>query len=232
MKFVCRTLFLAMIAATMAGCDEVEPRAASVLTRDHLFFDFSIAAAEDKDDVTVRLEFRHSSKGKGLLLTDSAKVELDGEVLIPDSSKYSGVFYEASKSRSDFVGKHTIKFTGSDGKTLQEEFWFLPIRLEEELPAKISRKSFSIQVHNPDTALKVFQLVLVDTSFKSEDVNDDVQVNGGRIDITQDMFQRVVNGPVIFELHSEKIRPLSQKPPRGGRLAIFYSMNREFELTE
>ena len=152
--------------------------------------------------------------------------------LNPDSSKYSGVYYESSKSRVSFFGEHSISFRGSDGVEMKEPFWFLPFKLGEELPKQISRQPFTIRIDNPDTSIKMLQLVMVDTSFKSKDVNDEVAIINGGITITEDMWGHLVNGPIIFELHSEKIRPLKEKTRKGGRISIYYSLNREFELTD
>src|SRR5213079_2185685 len=98
-----------------------------------------------------------------------------------------------------------------DGKVVRQPFWFLPLSLREELPPQISRKPFKIKVNNPDTSLKQVQLVMVDTSFNSKDVNDDVPVSNGEITISGNMLNRLVNGPIILEIHSEKILPLAQK---------------------
>jgi hypothetical protein len=231
MRIHCGALFLVLTGGLVA-CTNAEQEPVPVLTRDHLFFDFSVTGAEDIDNVTLRFEFRQNSKGRSLLLKDSAEVELDGEKLSPDSSKYSGVYYESSKPRESFVGQHSIKFRGIDGVEFKEPFWFLPFRLREELPAQISRKPFTIRVDNPDTSIKLLQLVMVDTSFRSRDVNEEVAINNDEITITENMWSRLANGPIIFELHSEKLRPLSQKTRKGGRIAIYYSLNREFELTE
>jgi len=157
---------------------------------------------------------------------------LDGEKLSPDSTKFYGVFYEISKPRVSFVGEHSVDFTGVDGKVLKQPVWFLPFSLAEELPQHISRNPFKSKVDNPDTSIKKLQLVMVDTSFKSKDVNDDVTITNGEIEVTGNMLSRLVNGPIIFELHSEKMVPLSQKTRKGGRIALYYSLNREFELTQ
>jgi hypothetical protein len=223
------SLFILLI---LASCDNVDQEPTPVLDADHLYFDYNISATEEKENVALRLEFKHNSRSRGLLLEDSAKVELDGENIAADSSKYYGVFYETSKPRASFTGQHLIEFTGVDGKVVRQPFWFLPLSLREELPPQISRKPFKIKVNNPDTSLKQVQLVMVDTSFNSKDVNDDVPVSNGEITISGNMLNRLVNGPIILEIHSEKILPLAQKTRKGGRVAIYYSLNREFELTE
>jgi hypothetical protein len=215
----------------LAACTNAEQEPVPVLTKDHLFFDFTVTGSEDMEDVTMRFEFRQNKKGRSLLLKDSAEVRLDGEKLNADSSKYSGVYYETRKPLASFAGQHSISFRGTDGVQLEQPFWFLPFKLREELPKQISRRPFAIRIDNPDTSIKKLQLVMVDTSFKSKDVNDDVSINNGEIIITADMWNRLVNGPIILELHSEKLIPLSQKPRKGGKMAMFYSVAKEFELT-
>jgi hypothetical protein len=227
-----RVFFPAIIITLLASCNYAEQEPTPVLDAEHLYFDYNISATEEKENVALRLEFKQNSRSRGLLLEGPAKVELDGENLVPDSSKYYGVFYETSKPRTLFTGQHHIDFTGIDGNVVRQPFWFLPFSLEAELPRKISRKPFKIRVNNPDTSLKQVQLVMVDTSFNSKDVNDDVAISNGEITISGNMLSRLVNGPIILEIHSEKILPLAQKTRKGGRVAIYYSLNREFELTQ
>ena len=104
--------------------------------------------------------------------------------------------------------------------------------LGEELPRQISRKPFKIRINNPDTAIKQLQLVMVDTSFNSKDVNDDVAILNDEITISENMLNRLVNGPIILEIHSEKIHQLAKKTRKGGKVAMSYSLSREFELVQ
>lgn len=196
-----------------------------------IYCNYSISAEEGRPYVTCKFEFSQSKQSIRTLLLDSgAKVELDGEEILPDSSRYSGAYYEKSLPLEEFTGKHQVRFTGSDGEVFVEDFGFQPFHLAQNLDSLVRRKPFDLVLNQPPPDEQELQLILVDTSFNSPDVNEPVWAKDGRIRVTEDMLRRLANGPIILELHMEKASPLKQPTKAGGRLTIYYSLKREFEL--
>lgn len=220
-----------IISVTMSACEEMEPGAKKITGTQDLYFNYSISAEEGNEIVTCKFEFRPGRRGdKTIYLGPTAKVELDGEPLQADSSKFEGVFYETSRLFQDFIGSHTIRFTSADGLKLSEEFEFIPFTLSDSLSATIRRQPFSIQLKDVPQNEKL-QLIMVDTSFRSPDVNEEIVVKDGTVEVTAEMLRRVANGPVFMELHLEKTKPLKQRTREGGHLTFYYALKREFELT-
>jgi len=225
--------FLILATAFVAGCaDETEPKNSGP-SADRLFLQYRLVAEEGREDATVTLEFKYRNQnGRAMLLEEPATVELDGIRLEPDSSSFSGVFYEKTLSSAELAGNHKIRLTAADGSTYEESFEFRPFSLAPDFPDTISRGSFYLELTNPPADGEILQLILVDTSFESPDVNDDVEVRDGKIEVTPSMLKKVVNGPIILEIHQEKNETLDEPTKAGGSFSLFYAVKREFELKD
>lgn len=198
----------------------------------NLYFDYTVTAEEGAPYATCLLQFKQNSLEGASVNVEPGKVELDGQELQGDSAGLSGYYYEVQKPVDSFTGKHTIVFTNEDDKQFHQEFDFTPFSLEEELPAKISRKPFVIQLKNfPDSQTPV-RLLLLDTAFVSKGFNDTIRVVNGQVKIDESILNNLKNGPINFELYLEKEIPLKEHTNAGGRLAITYGLKREFELVD
>src|SRR5215204_2069107 len=92
------------------GCSEVqrEPVKNGIST-ESLFLEYQVWGDEERAYVTALLQLRQkNNKGKTVKLDPPGFVELDGEVLLADSSRMTGFFYEIQKPLEGFAGKHKI----------------------------------------------------------------------------------------------------------------------------
>jgi hypothetical protein len=136
------------------------------------------------------------------------------------------------KPVDSFAGKHAVVFTNADDKEYKNEFEFSPFGLAKELPGKIHRKPFTIDLKNFPPTQKSVRLLLLDTVFASTGFNDLVPVVDGKIEINESILRTIKNGPINLELYLEQETPLKQTTKAGGRVSITYGLKREFELID
>jgi hypothetical protein len=197
-----------------------------------VYFDYKIWGEEGRDNVTVLLQFRFAGpNGTTLVLDDPAKVELDGKKIPVDSSRLTGAYYEVSAPVKDFGGKHSIVFTDLDQKQYKEEFEFQPISLKTQLPDTVKRTDLVFDLDGLDP-LDYVRVLLTDTAFTSTDINRVDTVRNGRIVITKEDLQKVVNGPVYLELSKEEEKPVKNSTREGGHLSLSYGIKRDFTLQD
>ena len=199
---------------------------------DTVFLDYFISGEEGDPNVKVLLQYRFAGpNGTTLVLNEPAQVELDGELIKADSSKFTGAYYEILKPMNEFAGKHTITFTDLNEKKYKVEFNFKPFRLRAEMPAIVKRDDlvFELDGLNPIDYVRVFA---TDTSFSTPTINRVDTVKNGRIFITLTDLEDLVNGPINLEFYKEDERPVKNAPKRGGRISITYGVKREFELKD
>jgi len=195
-----------------------------------IYFDYRIWGNEGDDAITVMLQFRFGgANGTTLVLEEPSKVELDGKQIMTDSSKMTGAFYEMVKPIKEFTGKHTIVFTDINQKQYKEEFNFQPIVLRTTIPKEIKRNDLVFELDGLDP-IDYVRVILNDTSFASEGINRLDTVRNGRVIISKQDLETVVNGPVHLELYKEVERPIKNGTDEGGKLEITYGVKREFEL--
>jgi hypothetical protein len=224
-------VFVLVFAAIVSGCtnrDKIENR----VELDDVYFDYTITADEDAENVTCVFQYKEGdAEGKAMNI-EPGKVELDGQLLEADSAKLSGSFYEIQKPLDSFAGKHTVVFIPAKGKSLKNVFEFSPFTLAEELPERISRKPFTIELRNFPATERSVRLLLLDTAFRSSGFNDLVPVVNGKIKIDQFILNTIKKGPINLELFMEQEVSLQQATNAGGRISITYGLRREFELID
>jgi hypothetical protein len=215
----------------LAGCVNHEGERSNEFT-DNLYFDYRITGEEDRDAVSCMLQFKWGGQeGGALALREPGSVALDGETLPRDSARLTGVYYEVEKPLESFAGKHEIVLTDHRKKQYREEFGFAPFGLEE-LDEQIVRRPFVIKLKDfPAKATRV-HLILVDTAFETNDVNEMLSIVNGELPVTEEMLRRLKSGPVSLEIYSEEERPLKQRSRMGGKIFIQYGLKREFQLTD
>ena len=198
---------------------------------DQLYFDYSITAEEGNENVTCVFQYKYGGEDGKAVNIEPCKVELDGEPLETDSAKLSGFFYEVQKPLESFAGKHIIIFKTPD-KQYRNEFNFSPFTFAKELPEKVKRKPFTIQLKNFPASEKAVSFLMLDTAFESSGFNDLVPVLNVRIHFDEHILNRVRSGPVVLEFYLEQEIPLRQKTPVGGKISITYGLKKGFELTD
>lgn len=216
-----------LIAVIVSGCTNRD----QVYNTDNLFFDYTVNAEESNEMVTIKLQFKRESI-TGQAIEIKGKIELDGEIIEADSTELSGFYYEIQKPLDSFIGKHTIVFTAPDKKQYKEEFEFIPFTIVNELPEQVNRQPFTIRLNNFPQRETPVRLVMLDTAFESEGINEEIPIVKGELAIDDFILRQLKTGPVIMEIYREQEIPLKQATKAGGRLAITYSLRREFELVD
>ncbi|TMI85739.1 MAG: hypothetical protein E6H08_22080 [Bacteroidetes bacterium] len=195
-----------------------------------IWFDYQISGEEGSNDMAVMLQFRFAGKnGTTLVLDGGSKVEFDGIAIKADSSKMTGAFYEVMKPVNEFAGKHSIVFTDINGKQYKEEFNFTPISLKTKIPDSLARQDLVFELDGLDHTDFV-RVLLTDTAFTSEGINRVDTVKNGRVIISKEDLETVVNGPVQLELIKEYEKPVKNGTREGGHISINYGLKRSFKL--
>ena len=226
-------LWVMVISVIVAGCNNSDTKAGEAPGEERYYFDYLVTGEEGSDLVTCRFQFRLGGReGIAVALPDSGMVELDGEVLQADSTKFTGVYYEANKPVSTFRGSHSIVVNMGNGQKFREEFEFVPFNFETELPPVLSRRDQIFKLRDFPLNRTPLRIVMTDTAFGTSWINKSIAVINGEIPITTEMLARLKNGPIGLELHREERKQLKDKSSKGGRMVIRYSLKRELELGE
>ena len=226
------SLFYLALIFIISSCSSNEVGNAKDVNPESIYFEYKVWGDEGSDDVTVMLQYRFAGRnGTTLVLEDSSKVELDGQVIKVDSSNMNGAYYEVIKPVKDFVGKHTIVFTNLENKQYKEEFEFKPVSLRTKIPNEIKRGDLVFDLDGLEPMDHV-RILLTDTSFASEDINWIDTVKNGRVVISANDLKRVVNGPVHLELIKEVDKPVKNGTREGGSFSFSYGLKREFVLKD
>lgn len=222
--------FIVIILAQVVGCTSEDGRPGKGEDPGIFYFDYRVWGDEERNIVTVTLQYRKGdAEGDPVSLVPPARVELDGNELLPDSSVMNGVYYEISTTVPDFEGDHRIVYTDKDGKTYTEEFNFTPMMFRTELPATLSRKDLVLELGGIDTS-EFIHVIMTDTSFYGRGIDRVDTVRDGRVVIGSDELGNLKDGPVFLEFYREENWPLKETTGSGGRLNISYNLKRSFEL--
>jgi hypothetical protein len=229
MKILLRFLLIS-VTVIVAACTDDGREQGNEMKRGTVFFEYRIWGEEGKENVTCLMQFRmHGPNGTTFLLKEPANVKLDGEIVKADSAKLSGAYYEIIKPVNEFEGEHSIVFTDAEKQTHKTDFEFAPFRLLTELPESIQRKAFTINLANFSTDETPVHVTLTDTAFATNDVNEIVNVVGGKVEITSSMLNKLKAGPIVLEIFKESTNLLVGEK---GSIWTSYGLRREFELAE
>ena len=232
MNFSRNGVFLFFAAsAIVAGCRNPD-RVHNETNFDQLYFDYSVTAEEGEENVTCVFQYKYGGEGGRPVNIEPARVLMDGQPIETDSAKLSGFFYEAQRPVDSFAGKHSVVLTTPNGKEYHNDFEFSPFTLLNELPEKIKRKPFTIELNHFPPNKGSVRLLLLDTAFESSGFNDRVPVTNGKLKIDEHILRTVKNGPVVLELYSEQELPVTRKNPVGGKISVTYALRREFQLVQ
>ena len=202
--------------------DDVNPEA--------IFFDYEIWAEQGKENVTIKLQYRMGGpNGTTLVLKKPSSVKLDGEEIKLDSAKFSGAYYEIQKPAKSFAGKHEILFSDLNSKEYKEEFEFVPFTLRPDIPDVLTRGDLVFELEGLKPLDQV-QVILIDTSFSSDDINDLDSVKNGKLVISKDRLSTLKNGPIHLQFNREYEKPVKNGTREGGMFSMTYRLKRDFEL--
>lgn len=206
------------------SCNGEDKKAAAKQPATDFYLDFKVSAEEAAEYAVALLYFRKGGpNAKAIALEEGKQVSFDGEPLVADSARLTGVYYEAQRPLAGFAGTHTIVYRDKEGQVYEQSFQFTPLTLEN-LPPVLPRQDLALRVGESAGNGKI-QVLVTDTSFKTADINEEYTPNKGQILITKEALRKVANGPITLELVKEEVQPLP-----NGRLVINYTLRRELEL--
>ncbi|HET9430817.1 MAG TPA: hypothetical protein VFO70_06555 [Chitinophagaceae bacterium] len=210
----------------MDGDSRTNPR------QGRLFLDYRITGDETKDDVTVLIQFRKGGiNGINQELLPPEQVQLDGETLEPDSSRFTGIYYETELDVIRFTGNHIIDFTDFNNNQLRQEFSYQPLKLLNSIPGFLPRANILLHLEGLDS-LDYVRVVLTDTSYTSQGINKLDTIRGGKLTIHKYELEQLKNGPIHLEIMRENEKAIKEGTRTIGRLGIYYRLSREFNLRD
>ena len=220
-----------LIPLFFLACKGEEKKAAKTgISAQNLFLEYQVWGDEEREFVTVLLQLRNKSRnGKTVELAAPGFVELDGEVLQPDSSRLSGVFYETQRPLAEFAGKHKITIRDENKDLVSEEFEYTPFTLATPLSQKVKKAGLTLTLKGLNTEDKL-RVTMVDTVFSTADINELMPVINGKLQISSEALQDVKEGPVTLLLFKEEERRIENPSVKGGKIAVTYGLKREFDL--
>lgn len=231
-KINAKKILLSTLILTGISCGSKDKKIDTSVAVDNIYFDYKISAEEGYDNLTVLLKYRDGDRnGEAFVPEVLENVKLDDEVLVPDSSKLSGVFYEIQKPITAFSGKHYITFSTTDGSTFKEEINFSPMVLTTTIPENIHREDLVLDftgLENED----YIRLLLTDTSFFNDGINRMDTILNNQLILSKKDLERLADGPILLEFIREFERPIKNAGEAGGRVRINYTLRRSFNLQD
>lgn len=195
-----------------------------------IFAHYDIRAEEGTEMATCVVRFYTDKTRKNTLTLDEpSKVEIDGQEIPVDSSRFLGTYYEIQKPVTEFEGPHTITFTNDNHKEYEEELSFKSLSLLTALDQPISRTDLVLELEGvqPEDIVRV---VMIDTAFYSDGINTLETVKDGQLVIEKSQLQTLKNGPVVLEISKESEKSLASGVQ--GMLTTTYSLRRELILID
>lgn len=226
----CWTLALGLL---FAGCNEegAAPAKNGISARD-LYLEYQVWGDEARGQVNVLVQVRRrNNKGPTLRIDPPGFVKLDDEVLHPDSSRMTGIFYETQRPLEAFGGRHTLSVANGRDEPVSETFDYTPFTLVTPLEGRVRRDDLVLKLSGLKAEDRL-RVTLVDTVFRTQDINELVPVVGGRLQLTAEQLREVESGPVTLLLFKEEDHPIENPALRGGKMAVTYGLMRAFELVD
>ena len=91
------------------------------MTPEAIYTSYNISYTEGDEHISCRATFRFGGKnGTTLVLNSPTKVQLDGETLKVDSSRFSGAYYQVDKPFASFKGEHAFTFFNANNSTTKK----------------------------------------------------------------------------------------------------------------
>jgi hypothetical protein len=225
-----RVLFWLILPILCGSCNNSEQPVKVQVPRSGIFFDFRVEGDEDGGEATCLLQFkRGNSLGNSEVIPGAGWVEIDGHRLEADSTKFGGAYYEWVEEASLFQGHHTIQFHGNEQAQFEESFDYNIFSLTREIPEVVPRTPLHIYLSGFEEEDGKLRVVMTDTAFGTNDVQQVLPVNRGVLTIPALLWRRLSAGPIALELYREEKKIFSNALGRGW-ISASYSLSREFEL--
>ncbi|HEY0749851.1 MAG TPA: hypothetical protein VGD26_01770 [Chitinophagaceae bacterium] len=215
------------------GCQtpKKEPVKASLPLQD-IYLHCQVTGDDEREFVSVLVQlFRGQPEGKAIKMEEPGFVELNGVVMKPDSTPVTGYFYEMLIPTEDFRGEHKLTIADANNEQASETFTYSPFQMVSQPGNTISKQDLVFELRGLDDREPV-QLVLIDTVYRTSDINRIDTVLNGKITIAKEDLQDIREGPVTLLLYKEEKRDVKAARLKGGRLNLSFGVKREFELMD
>ncbi len=195
-----------------------------------VYYNFQITADEENPLVNCLFQFRiDGQNGSSFAIKEPGFIKLDNELLKPDSSSFSGYYYEIQKPIQDFIGTHSITILTEAGNEHTETFEFKPFYIKSKLDLVYHRKDLLIELEGLKPVDQI-RVIATDTSFTSTDINKMDTLQYGKLYLSHDRLKKVVNGPINFQLIKENEKISSLPASIFGKISVSYGLKRNFML--
>ena len=199
---------------------------------DNIYFHYQITGEENKENVHCYFQFRTGGpNGTSLAFHEPGSVKLDGVSLKPDSTSFTGIFYEIMKPAVSFSGTHILQVVSMSGKEYTDSFTYKPFSFVDSMPVVVKIADQTIKLKGLDK-IDYVRLIATDTSFNSPDINKVDTIKNGNLIISAKRFGKIVKGPINFQLIKEKEIISSKSEGFRGKINISYGLKRNFLLVE
>jgi hypothetical protein len=162
-------------------------------------------------------------------LSSGETLAVDGISLLPDSARYSGVFYQADLPVDQFAGEHNVSLTSSDGRTHSGKFDFTPFSIKLDTGIALTAGEMEFQLLNFPGGENQVHLLITDTAYATDDINTFLPINDGRLVVSPVLLSGIKRGPVVMQIIFETEKFLSLGKDRV-KLLVSYSLAREIIL--
>lgn len=215
-----RFLPLTGLLLAIGACTSNEIGNSKDVAPETVYQQYHIRYNESDGKVELQAQFRFGgSNGTTLVLNSPSGIQLDGQAIKVDSSKYGGAFYELSQPASQFVGNHRFVFTDINGKKYENGFAFLPVKLAT-VPSTASKQqgltlAFDGSTLQPGDRIEVSSSA-TDSTFS---ISHEVVGNQYNVQIPAAQLARQKGEKLMLEIHVERNIPLQQLTKEGGEMA-------------
>jgi hypothetical protein len=207
-----------------AACTSNEIGESKDVAQDKIYQRYSISYTEGNTNAEVFCQFRFAGvNGTTLVLNNPSQLQFDGEKLPVDSSSGSGAYYKTEKPVANFYGKHTLVFTNTDAKKLENSFSFDHFKLVN-LPASVSKQQpFSLNFEA--AALQADDYIEVGTNNTDSSFSiSHTAKQGTAIIIPAEELKRQKGKELTLEATLYRKVALQQSTGEGGEIEIRYSL--------
>jgi hypothetical protein len=211
----------------LCGCASNEIGNSKDVNPETIYTSYEISYTEGDDMVSCLARFRFAGKnGTTLVLNSPSNVQLDGVALPVDSSRLDGAFYYTKRKFDDFTGKHSFVFTGINGKTYPQPFTFKRVGLVANIPPTWGAGDMPLEFSGLEDG-DLVHVQIQDTSSATEDISRVDTIKNGKILISSTDFGKLKSGMLNMDLYIDVDMPLQNATEEGGKLNLFYRMQRQ-----
>ena len=210
--------------------DKKTPEATMPLNQ--IYLHCQVTGDDEREFVTVLIQlFKGRTQGKAIKMPEPGFVELNGNVLIADSTPVTGYFYEMMVPVEEFRGEHKITIADDAKQQASETFSYSPFQLVTQLGPSISKQDLVFELRGVEEEEPV-QVVLIDTVYSTSDINRIDTVENNQLFISQNDLYNIETGPVTLLIYKEETKKADSPNLLGGRLRLSFGIKREFDLTD